>query len=53
MSCQPDHDPDTRRAAAFVRDDLASMGLASELIETNRHPLVYAEWSGAKAHRRS
>jgi acetylornithine deacetylase/succinyl-diaminopimelate desuccinylase-like protein len=48
VSCQPAHDLDTRRAAAFVRDDLASMGLASELIETNRHPLVYAEWSGAR-----
>jgi acetylornithine deacetylase/succinyl-diaminopimelate desuccinylase-like protein len=47
VSCQPDHDADTRRAASFVRDDLASMGLDSELIETARHPLVYAEWSGA------
>jgi acetylornithine deacetylase/succinyl-diaminopimelate desuccinylase-like protein len=48
VSCQPDHDADTRRAAAFVRDDLAAMGLASELIDTDRHPIVYAEWSGAK-----
>jgi acetylornithine deacetylase/succinyl-diaminopimelate desuccinylase-like protein len=47
ISAQPDHDPDTRRAAAFVRDDLAAMGLAAELIETKRHPLVYAEWLGA------
>jgi acetylornithine deacetylase/succinyl-diaminopimelate desuccinylase-like protein len=48
VSCQPDHDADTRRAAEFVRDDLAATGLASELIETARHPLVYAEWLGAK-----
>ena len=27
ISAQPDHDPDTRRAAAFIRDDLAAMGL--------------------------
>ena len=47
VSAQPDHDPDTRRAADFVRDDLAAMGLSAELIETKRHPLVYAEWLGA------
>jgi len=43
VSAQPDHDADTRRAAEFVRDDLAAMGLATELIDTSRHPLVYAE----------
>ncbi len=47
VSAQPQHDPDTRRAAAMVRDDLAAMGLSAELIETKRHPLVYAEWLGA------
>ena len=47
VSAQPDHDPDTQRAAAFVRDDLAGMGLKAELISTKRHPIVYAEWLGA------
>ena len=47
VSAQPDHDADTQRAAAFVRDDLAAMGLKAELIPTKRHPLVYAEWLGA------
>src|SRR5262249_4649610 len=47
ISAQPDHDPDTQRAAAFVRDDLSAMGLKAELIPTRRHPLVYAEWLGA------
>jgi acetylornithine deacetylase/succinyl-diaminopimelate desuccinylase-like protein len=47
VSAQPDHDKDTQRAAAFVRDDLASMGLKAELIPTKRHPIVYAEWLGA------
>ncbi len=47
ISAQPDHDPDTRRAAAFIRDDLAAMGLKTELIETKKHPIVYAEWLGA------
>ena len=43
VSAQPDHDPDTRRAAEFVRDDLRAMGVAADLIETDRHPLVYGE----------
>src|SRR5271156_3266455 len=43
ISAQPDHDTDTRRAATFVRDDLAAMGLKTELIETKKHPIVYAE----------
>jgi acetylornithine deacetylase/succinyl-diaminopimelate desuccinylase-like protein len=47
ISAQPDHDADTRGAAAFIRDDLEAMGLKSELIETKRHPIVYAEWLGA------
>ncbi len=43
ISAQPDHDPDTRRAAAFIRDDLTAIGLRTELIETKKHPIVYAE----------
>ncbi|MGO9599552.1 MAG: dipeptidase [Isosphaeraceae bacterium] len=44
VSAQPDHDADTQRAAQFIRDDLAAMGLQAELIPTKRHPIVYAEW---------
>jgi acetylornithine deacetylase/succinyl-diaminopimelate desuccinylase-like protein len=47
ISAQPDHDPDTRRAAVLVRDELTSMGIKTELIETKRHPIVYGEWLGA------
>ncbi len=47
VSAQPDHNADTRRAAVWVRDDLARMGLSTELIETKGHPIVYAEWLGA------
>jgi acetylornithine deacetylase/succinyl-diaminopimelate desuccinylase-like protein len=47
VSAQPDHNDDTRRAAVWVRDDLARMGLSTELIETKGHPIVYAEWLGA------
>ena len=44
ISAQPDHDPDTRRAAEFLLDDLRSMGFpVAELVETEGHPLVYAE----------
>jgi acetylornithine deacetylase/succinyl-diaminopimelate desuccinylase-like protein len=47
ISAQPDHNADTRRAAVWVRDNLAAIGLASDLIETKGHPIVYAEWLGA------
>ncbi len=47
ISAQPDHNLDTRRAALWIRDDLAGMGLDTELIETKGHPIVYAEWLGA------
>jgi acetylornithine deacetylase/succinyl-diaminopimelate desuccinylase-like protein len=44
ISAQPDHDQDTRAAATFIRDDLVRIGFAdAALIETKRHPLVYAE----------
>lgn len=43
VSAQPAHNADTRRAAEFVRDDLGSIGLAAELIETKGHPIVFAE----------
>jgi len=48
VSAQPKHDADTRRAAEFIRDDLAAMSLDAQIIETQRHPLVYAEWLGAE-----
>ncbi len=47
VSAQPDHDPETRRAAEMVRDDFKAMGIESRLVETARHPIVEAEWLGA------
>jgi acetylornithine deacetylase/succinyl-diaminopimelate desuccinylase-like protein len=47
ISAQPEHDADTRRAAAMIRDDLAAMGMEATLIETQRHPIVSAAWLGA------
>ncbi|MGC9973649.1 MAG: dipeptidase [Bryobacteraceae bacterium] len=48
ISTLPEHKPDIRRAAEFVRNELAAAGLAkAELIEGEGHPLVYAEWMNA------
>ena len=48
ISALPQHAPDVRRAAEFVRDWLAKAGLNNaHLIEGNGHPLVYADWLGA------
>ncbi len=50
ISALPEHKADVRRAAEFVAEEFRSMGMAPvEIIEGGdaRHPLVYAEWSGA------
>jgi len=47
VSTLSEHKPDIQRAAAFVRDELQSAGLAAELIEGEGNPLVYGEWLGA------
>jgi len=48
ISTLPEHKPDVRRAAEFVRGELAGAGLSkAELIEGPGNPLVYAEWLGA------
>jgi acetylornithine deacetylase/succinyl-diaminopimelate desuccinylase-like protein len=44
VSAQPDHNPDTRKAAEFVRDNLKAMGVPAELVEFSKgHPIVYGE----------
>ena len=43
VSTDPEHAADVRRAAEFLRDDLADHGFDAELIETPRHPAVFAE----------
>ena len=43
ISSVSEHDEDTKRAAAFVADELRGLGLHVEVIETKGHPLVYAE----------
>src|ERR1700689_2556656 len=45
ISTSPEHNEATHRAADFVVDHLCAAGLEHvELIETDRHPLVYADW---------
>ncbi len=43
VSADPAFAPDVRRAAEWVRAHLAGIGLATELVETGGHPVVYAE----------
>jgi len=45
ISTLPEHRPDLDRAAQFVADSLREAGLESvEIIHTDKHPLVYADW---------
>ena len=44
VSAVETHRPDVRRTAEWFRDQFASMGLHTELIETQGHPLVFAEY---------
>ena len=43
ISSQRDHDQDTRRAAAFVSDELQELGLKVEVVDLGGQPLIYAE----------
>ncbi|MDP9170104.1 MAG: dipeptidase [Acidobacteriota bacterium] len=45
ISTLPEHNKDTHRAAEYVADKLGAAGMENvEVIETERHPLVYADW---------
>ena len=45
VSTLPEHQPDVARAAAFTADHLRSAGLENvEIIPTDGHPLIYADW---------
>jgi acetylornithine deacetylase/succinyl-diaminopimelate desuccinylase-like protein len=44
VSTDPAHDADTRRAAEWLRDELARIGMdRAEVMDTPGHPIVYAE----------
>ncbi len=45
VSTLPEHKEDVRRAAQFVADEMKRLGLEHvEIIPTEGHPLVYADW---------
>jgi acetylornithine deacetylase/succinyl-diaminopimelate desuccinylase-like protein len=45
ISTLPEHNADTHRAAEYTADKLRAAGMEHiEIIETDRHPLVYADW---------
>jgi acetylornithine deacetylase/succinyl-diaminopimelate desuccinylase-like protein len=45
ISTLPENKPDVARAARFVADSMTAAGLENvEIIQTERHPLVYADW---------
>ena len=45
ISTFPENKPDVDRAARFVADALTAAGLENvEVIATDKHPLVYADW---------
>jgi len=43
ISSQSEYADDTRRAAAFVADELKELGLKVEIADLGGHPLIYAE----------
>ncbi len=48
VSTLPEHRKDVDRAAQFVADSLKKAGLENvEIIQTAKHPLVYADWMHA------
>jgi acetylornithine deacetylase/succinyl-diaminopimelate desuccinylase-like protein len=48
VSTTPEHKDDVRRAAEFVAAKLRDAGMENvEIITTDRHPLVYADWMHA------
>ena len=50
VSTQPEHKPDIERAAAWLRDKLLAAGFPrAEVMPTQGHPVVYAEWLVAGA----
>lgn len=47
VSTQPEHAQDMVQAAAQLQARLEALGLEARQFTTERHPMVYAEWSGA------
>ncbi len=49
VSTQPEHKPDIEHAAVWLRDRLLAAGFPrAEVMPTQGHPVVYAEWLAAR-----
>jgi len=48
VSAKPEHAGDTRSAAEWLSERLVAAGLESQVMATPGHPVVLAEWRGAK-----
>ncbi len=45
VSTAPEHKDDVRRAAEYVANNLRNIGMENvEVIHTQKHPLIYADW---------
>lgn len=49
ISTDTEYAPDCQKAAEWLASHFQTIGLEAEVIPTSRHPLVYAEWTGADA----
>jgi acetylornithine deacetylase/succinyl-diaminopimelate desuccinylase-like protein len=48
ISTQPEHEPDIKRTVAWLREKLLAAGFPrAEILPTQGHPVVYAEWLAA------
>lgn len=48
VSSQKDHDPDIKKCAQWVSDEMRRIGMQNvQIFETPGHPVVYSEWMGA------
>jgi acetylornithine deacetylase/succinyl-diaminopimelate desuccinylase-like protein len=54
ISTLPEHAGDVARAAGFVSEALQAAGMEHvEIVRTEKHPLVYADWARADLWKRS
>jgi len=51
VSAQPEHARNVKMAALWLSEHLRDAGLRAEVMATEGHPIVYAEWSGHDHHR--
>jgi Acetylornithine deacetylase/Succinyl-diaminopimelate desuccinylase and related deacylases len=51
VSAQPERARDVKMAALWLSEHLRDAGLRAEVMATDGHPAVYAEWSGHDHHR--